>query len=57
MNSSLTPHSRLHSSVQVRTVKKVRVHTETKKVTPAMAARKKWAKFGDAQRYKPATSP
>jgi len=34
-------------------VKKVRVHTETKKVTPAMAARKKWAKFGDAQRYKP----
>lgn len=41
------------SSVQVRTVKKVRVHTETKKVTPAMAARKKWAKFGDAQRYKP----
>jgi len=40
-------------SFQVRTVKKVRVHTETKKVTPAMAERKHWAKFGDAQRYKP----
>ena len=34
------PHSAVHSSVQVRTVKKARVHTETKKVTPAMAARK-----------------
>tara|TARA_B100001142_G_scaffold184505_1_gene183849 strand:- start:626 stop:1351 length:726 start_codon:yes stop_codon:yes gene_type:complete len=37
----------------VRTVKKVRVNTVTKKVTKEMLARKKWAKFGDAQRYKP----
>ena len=51
--ASLTRPRSIRPSVQVRTVKKVRVHTETKKVTPAMAARKKWAKFGDAQRYKP----
>ena len=40
---SLTSHHApfVLSSVQVRTVKKVRVHTETKKVTPAMAARKR----------------
>jgi|TARA_B110000977_G_scaffold199994_1_gene289047 translation initiation factor 3 subunit G len=29
------------------------VHTATKTVSTAMLARKKWAKFGDAQRYKP----
>ena len=51
--SSLTIRHSPPSHVQVRTVKKVRVHTETKKVTPAMAERKHWAKFGDAQRYKP----
>ena len=38
---------------QIKTTKKTRVHTATKKVTKAMLARKKWAKFGDAQRYKP----
>ena len=38
---------------QFKTTKKTRVHTATKKVTKAMLARKKWAKFGDAQRYKP----
>jgi hypothetical protein len=38
---------------QVRTVKKVRVQTTTKKVTKEMLARQSWAKFGDAQRYKP----
>ena len=31
----------------------MRVHTQTKKVTKEMLARKQWAKFGDAQRYKP----
>mmetsp|Transcript_5122 Transcript_5122/g.7941 ORF Transcript_5122/g.7941 Transcript_5122/m.7941 type:complete len:292 (-) Transcript_5122:59-934(-) len=38
---------------KVRTVKKLRVQTTTKKVTTDMVARKLWAKFGDAQRYKP----
>ena len=51
--SSLTIRHSPPSHVQVRTVNKVRVHTETKKVTPAMAERKHCAKFGDAQRYKP----
>ena len=37
----------------MRTVKKVRVQTTKKKVTKEMLARKQWAKFGDAQRYKP----
>ena len=34
-------------------MKKVRVQTTKKTVTKEMLARKQWAKFGDAQRYKP----
>jgi len=38
---------------KVRTTKKLRVMTTTKKVTKEMLERKNWVKFGDAQRYKP----
>jgi len=41
------------AGVRTKTTKKYKTHEVVKKVTPGMLERKTWAKFGDAQRYKP----